>query len=165
MDVRVLVVDDSSEVRALYRRIVGDDDEIILVGEAENGQEALDKIGDAAPDVVVMDVQMPVMGGVDATRKIKERWPDVSVLGCTASNDRALAKAMAAAGAAAYIDKAKASKLLIPLVKALGSGPAESGADGETDGRLETFLDGDNPVAEGTSRTLDITSVHQQVPK
>lgn len=119
MDVRVLVVDDNSDVRALYRRIVNDDDEIVLVGEATNGREALELVRDITPDVVVMDVQMPILDGVDATRLIKERWPEIPVLGCTASTDRHLARAMAAAGATAYIDKAKVSTLLVPLVKAV----------------------------------------------
>ena len=120
MEVRVLLVDDSSEVRALYRRLVAGDEEIRLVGEAVNGQEALEMVRDKSPDVVVMDVQMPVLDGIDATRMIKERWPRVSILGCTADDDRVTARAMARAGATAHIDKAKASTLLIPLVKAIG---------------------------------------------
>ena len=120
MEVRVLLVDDSGEVLELLRRLVEDDDEITLVGEARNGQEAVEKVRDTEPDVVVMDVQMPIMSGIDATKMIKERWPDVSVLGCTSSQDRVTARAMARAGASAYIDKAKASSLLVPLVKAMG---------------------------------------------
>ena len=126
MDVRVLVVDDSSDVRALYRRIVNEHEELVLVGEATNGREALDLVRDTTPDVVIMDVQMPVLDGVDATRMIKERWPEIPVLGCTASDDLRLVQAMAAAGAAAHIDKAKISTQLVPLVKELGST-----ADGE----------------------------------
>ena len=120
VEVRVLLVDDSGEVLQLLRRIVEEDDEITLVGEARNGQEAVEKVRDTAPDVVVMDVQMPIMSGVEATKMIKDRWPDVSVLGCTSSDDRMTARAMARAGASAYIDKTKASSLLVPLVKAIG---------------------------------------------
>ena len=119
MSVRVLVVDDSSEVRALLRRIVEEDDEITLVGEACNGQEAIEKVRDEAPNIVVMDVQMPEMSGIQATKVIKEEWPEVAVLGCTASDDRSTARAMARAGASAYIDKAQAGVLLVPLVKAI----------------------------------------------
>jgi len=128
LDVRVLVVDDNSTVRALYRRIVGEDDDIVLVGEATNGEEAIQMVRDTTPDVVVMDVQMPVLGGVDATRMIKAEWPQVAVLGCTASNDGRLARDMAAAGAAAHIDKAKLSTLLLPTVKAIGT-ITENGRD------------------------------------
>lgn len=121
MEVRVLLVDDSEDVRRLLKRVVSDDDEITIVGEARNGQEAVEKVRDTEPDVVVMDVQMPVMGGIQATREIKERWPAVSVLGCTSSNDRTTAREMARAGASANIDKTKAGSLLVPLVKAIGS--------------------------------------------
>ncbi len=121
MDVRVLVVDDNSDVRALYRRIFRDDHEVILVGEAANGREAVDMIDETIPDVVVMDVQMPVLDGVGATRAIKERWPQIAVLGCTASDDRSLTRAMTDAGASAYIDKSKASTLLLPLLKSLAA--------------------------------------------
>ena len=120
VEVRVLLVDDSGEVLELLRRIVEEDEEITLVGEARNGQEAVEKVRDTEPDVVVMDVQMPIMSGIEATKMIKDRWPEVSVLGCTSSDDRMTARAMARAGASAYIDKTKASTLLIPLVKAIG---------------------------------------------
>ena len=120
MDVRVLVVDDSSEVRALYRRIVQEDDEVVLVGEARNGREAVDMVDETDPDVVVMDVNMPVLDGVDATRLIKERRPDICVLGCSASDDDSTGRALRAAGAVAHLDKSKIATLLIPLVKAVG---------------------------------------------
>ena len=121
MEVRVLLVDDSSEVRRLLKRVVSDDDEITVVGEAVNGKEAVDLVRDTSPDVVVMDVQMPVMSGIQATREIKERWPRVSVLACTSADDRTTARAMAEAGASANIDKTRAGTLLVPLVKAIGA--------------------------------------------
>ena len=121
MEVRVLLVDDSEDVRRLLKRVVSDDDEITIVGEASNGREALEKVRDTEPDVVVMDVQMPVMGGIQATREIKERWPGISVLGCTSNNDKTTAREMARAGASANIDKTRAGSLLVPLVKAIGS--------------------------------------------
>lgn len=121
VEVRVLLVDDSGEVRRLLKRVVSEDDEITIVGEATNGKEALEKVEETSPDVVVMDVQMPVMSGIQATREIKERWPNVSVLGCTSADDRSTARAMAKAGAAANIDKTKAGSLLVPLVKAIGN--------------------------------------------
>ena len=120
MEVRVLLVDDSEDIRRLLKRVVSDDDEITIVGEASNGQEAVDKVRDTEPDVVVMDVQMPGMSGIQATREIKERWPEVSVLGCTSSSDRTVVRAMSRAGASANIDKTKAGSLLVPLVKAIG---------------------------------------------
>ena len=120
MEVRVLLVDDSEEIRRLLKRVVSEDEEITIVGEAATGSEALEKVEESGPDVVVMDVQMPGMSGVQTTRAIKERWPKIVVLGCTSADDRATIRAMAKAGASAHIDKTKVGSLLIPLVKAMG---------------------------------------------
>ena len=117
---RVLLVDDNRDVRTLMKRIVLRDDEITLVGEAENGRDAIDLVEEADPDVVVMDVEMPVLNGIDATREIRSRFPAVRVLACSANAERSLTKAMARAGASAHLEKSKAGVLLIPLLKAIG---------------------------------------------
>ena len=75
--IKVLVVDDRASIRAVVRRIVETNPGMELVGEAANGAQAIESVGDLSPDVVVMDVEMPVLGGIEATRFIKERWPEV----------------------------------------------------------------------------------------
>ena len=78
--IRVLIVDDSAHARQGLRVLLATLPEVEVVGEAFNGREALRCIGEIHPELVLMDVQMPVMDGLQATRLIKNNWPDVTVI-------------------------------------------------------------------------------------
>lgn len=102
--IRVLIADDSDDARAGLRALLSTLEEIDVVGEAANGQEAVILAALEQPDVVLIDMQMPVMDGVEATRQIKGRCPDVVVIVLTMySVYRARALA---AGADAFFSKA-----------------------------------------------------------
>ncbi|MCP4289100.1 MAG: response regulator transcription factor, partial [Gammaproteobacteria bacterium] len=81
--IRVLIVDDQTVVRAGLAAIVGSDPEVEVVGEGGNGEEALALIEAHSPDLVLMDMQMPVMNGVQATRRLKRDYPTLPVLALT----------------------------------------------------------------------------------
>jgi ribonuclease P protein subunit RPR2 len=98
--IRLLVCDDSLDYRAALRATLAEQPEISIVAEAADGQEAVDLAVALSPDAVLMDVAMPVMDGVEATRAICDLLPEVRVVALTASGDRAAAAAMLAAGAA-----------------------------------------------------------------
>ena len=83
--VKVLICDDQMIVCEGLERILGADPSIIVVGSAHNGQEALDLIPDTKPDLVLMDLKMPLMNGIIATRKIREQFPEIRVLVLTTS--------------------------------------------------------------------------------
>lgn len=108
---RVLLVDDLPEMRYLLEVGLSREPKVRLVGQAENGLQALEKIELLRPDLVVMDLQMPVMDGAEATRAIKERWPLVEVIGFTSSaldgHD-----AMCGAGATESFNKGDLKELL-----------------------------------------------------
>ena len=78
--IRILLVDDQTIVRAGISRLVGESSTLKIVGEAKNGQEALEKVKAHKPDVVLMDLEMPDMDGVAATRSIKATFPDIKVI-------------------------------------------------------------------------------------
>ena len=80
--VRVLVADDDADIRLMMSIAIGQRAEV--VGEATNGLEAVERAGQLLPDVVIMDMRMPVMDGVAATRLIRTRFPDIAVVGFTA---------------------------------------------------------------------------------
>jgi DNA-binding NarL/FixJ family response regulator len=78
--IRVLLVDDQQSARKGLKAVLAFYPEILIVGEAVNGQEAVQLVAEQRPNVVVMDLQMPVMDGVAATRLIKTRWPAIKVI-------------------------------------------------------------------------------------
>jgi DNA-binding NarL/FixJ family response regulator len=102
--IRVLIVDDHQVVREGLRRIVQMDEELEVVGEAKSGEEAITKAVSLSPDVVVMDLKMPGMDGIAATREIKQRLPDTSVLVLTLYAEDFIKQAIEA-GASGYLLK------------------------------------------------------------
>lgn len=103
--IRVLVVDDHAILRDGIRSILESQEDILVVGEAENGREALEHIGRLPPDIVLMDISMPVMNGLEATRQIKLRFPAVKVLILTQHDNHEYIAPALQAGAAGYVLK------------------------------------------------------------
>lgn len=104
-EVRVLVVDDHKIVREGLVMMLQLQPNLLVVGEAADGREAIERAAQLRPDVVVMDVNMPVMGGIEATRQIKQQYPDIQVIGLSLHQEEDMATAMREAGAAAYLQK------------------------------------------------------------
>ena len=102
--IKVLLVDDHHVVREGLRRILEMDDAIDVIGEARSGEEAVAKAVALSPDVIVMDLKMPGMDGITATREIKEKLPDVNVLVLTLYAEDFVKQAMEA-GVAGYLLK------------------------------------------------------------
>jgi DNA-binding NarL/FixJ family response regulator len=103
--IRVLVVDDHAILRDGIRSILESQEDIIVVGEASNGEEALEFAGNLLPDIVLMDISMPKTNGLEATRLIKERYPQVKVLILTQHDNREYIAPALGAGASGYVLK------------------------------------------------------------
>jgi DNA-binding NarL/FixJ family response regulator len=103
--IRLLLVDDQPLIRRGLKAILSLESEVEIVGEAENGQVALERIAATPPDVVLMDVRMPVMDGVAATREITQRFPTVKVLVLTTFDDTTYVAQALQYGAAGYLLK------------------------------------------------------------
>ncbi|MBA2313230.1 MAG: response regulator transcription factor, partial [Actinobacteria bacterium] len=89
-NMKILLVDDHDSIRRSIRQLIELKDEFEVVGEGCNGSEAIDQVGALRPDIVLMDMNMPVMDGVQATRVIKQRHPEIQVLALTAFADMSL---------------------------------------------------------------------------
>jgi len=103
--IRVLIVDDHAMVRRGLAAFLKVKPELLLVGEASNGQEAIALCGQLTPDVVLMDLLMPEMGGIEATRTIRARWPRVRVIALTSFGEREMVREALQAGAVSYLLK------------------------------------------------------------
>ncbi len=104
-DIRVLIVDDHAILRDGLRSLLDRQPGITVIGEAGNGQEALNRLGELQPDIVLMDVAMPVMDGLQATRRIREIYPDLKVLILTQHESQEFIGPLLEAGAAGYVLK------------------------------------------------------------
>ena len=119
---RVLLVDDHALVRHGFRRILEDDPEIEIVGEASNGEEAVRLAGKEKPAVIVMDCAMPGMNGLEATRKILEARPDAAILMLSMHSEDTLVRQALDAGARGYILKNAMDLDLANAIKRVAKG-------------------------------------------
>lgn len=101
----VLIVDDDSVMRRGLSRLIAADTRLRVVGEAANGEDAVELARTLRPEVIVMDVRMPFMDGIEATRRIKDEYPSVIVIGASAYCEEEHKTAMLEAGACVFLDK------------------------------------------------------------
>ncbi|HZD55447.1 MAG TPA: response regulator transcription factor [Anaerolineales bacterium] len=120
--IRVLIADDHTIVRSGVRLLLEAEADIRIVGEALDGNEALAMTETLHPDVVLMDIAMPGMDGLEATRRIKDRWPDVQVLVLTMHRSDEYFFEMLKNGASGYVLKGADPSELIKAVRVVGQG-------------------------------------------
>jgi DNA-binding NarL/FixJ family response regulator len=120
--IEVLIVDDHTLVRDGIRALLALIADIKVVGEAANGREALEKVKKLAPDVVLMDLAMPIMTGLEATRRIRKRFPRTKVLALTQYEDREYIVPTIEAGARGFISKTAAFSELASAIQAVHQG-------------------------------------------
>jgi DNA-binding NarL/FixJ family response regulator len=155
MTIRVVVADDHNVVRAGIRELLSDEDDIAVIGEARNGLEAVDLATALHPDVVVMDIAMPELTGVEATRQIRASAPGVRVLVLTSYADDPYIYGLLDAGATGYILKTAESREIVRAVRATAAG--QSAIDPAVAPRLIARLT--QPPSSGdtlTERELDV---------
>lgn len=117
--IRVLLVDDHRMLREGLRSIIDEQPDLQVVAEASNGQMAIEVARSCYPNVVVMDVNMPTMNGVEATRLIRAIHPNMAIIGLSVLQDQKMAELMAESGAAAYLSKADAFETLSATIRSL----------------------------------------------
>jgi CheY-like chemotaxis protein len=114
---RVLLVDDHAMVRQGLRAVLEGYDDLTVIGEACDGQEALTAVDELHPDVVVMDINMPGMNGIEATAHICQRYPTVRVIGLSVNASRENEQAIREAGAAMLLTKEAAVEQLYSAIQ------------------------------------------------
>jgi DNA-binding NarL/FixJ family response regulator len=115
---RVLLVDDESLVRRILKEILSAYQDLELVGEAANGEEAISAVERLQPDVVVMDIRMPGLDGIAAVRAIREKYPHAKIIGLSEHAHSYNTDAMEQAGAVGVYLKSMALEHLYPAIKA-----------------------------------------------
>lgn len=114
--IRIMLVDDHDLFRAGVRSILQGQDGMVVVGEFANGEDAVNAVRAEAPDLILMDVNMPGIGGVEATRKILKIAPDVRVIAVTVLSDDPFPNQLLDAGARGYISKGSGSEEMLEAI-------------------------------------------------
>ena len=122
--IRVLIVDDHAIVREGLRTLIEAQPDIEVLGEATNGEEAINKTRETQPDIVLMDITMPVMNGLEATRQIRQKQPDVKILVLTMHESDDYFFSILEAGASGYFIKGGSSAELISALRVVWRGDA-----------------------------------------
>ncbi len=120
--IRVLIVDDHTIVRQAFRSRLSREEDIQIVGEADNGRQAVLLARKLTPDVVLMDIAMPLMNGLEATRQILKLLPTCKVLVVTMYADEESAQQMRAAGAMGYVTKQSSAAELVKAIRGVSRG-------------------------------------------
>jgi len=115
--IRVLLADDHPIVRGGLAQLLREQSDMEVVGEAKDGQEAVELTLQLRPDVIVMDVMMPRLNGIEATRRVKAALPYISVIGHSTCEDEGIARAMREAGASAFVEKCRADDTLVATIR------------------------------------------------
>ncbi len=122
MTIRLLLVDDHQVVRSGLRMLLDSAGDVSIVGEAGTAKDAIQAVGETRPNVVLMDIGLPDMSGIDATREIKKSYPEVAVVALTIHEDEEYFFKMLEAGAGGYVPKRAAPDELLTAIRAAAKG-------------------------------------------
>ncbi len=156
MTIRVLLVDDHKIVRDGLRSLLAKQMDITVVGDAENGREALVMTRELSPDVVIMDIGMRELNGIDATRQLRADNPEVRVVALSMHSDRRYVSEMLAAGASGYLLKDSAFDELTLAVRSVAAGQMflSQGVSGTVLDDYVRRLTGASPEIGSTGKAL-----------
>lgn len=160
-DIKVVVVDDHQIVREGLASLLGALDGIEVVGTAEDGRDAIHVVAESAPDVVVMDIQMPRLDGIEATRMITGRQPGVRVVMLTMNEDDETVLAAIRAGASGYLLKGSGADEVQTAIRAAGSGGMVFGAT--LAAKVATYFSGAAPKAQEPEPFPNLTDREREV--
>ncbi len=120
--IKLLLVDDHDLVRTAIARMLSDSSDLDVVGEANSGEQAYNIVRELLPDVVLMDIRMPGIGGLEATRKIKQRFPQVKILALSACEEEPFPTRLLQAGASGYLTKGACIEETVRAIRQVAAG-------------------------------------------
>jgi DNA-binding NarL/FixJ family response regulator len=153
--IRVLLVDDHSIVRTGLRYFLAGTDDIIVVGEASSGAEALKSVAELQPDVVLMDLVMPGMDGIAATQQLRQHFPQVRVLALTSFSSGDMVQRALEAGAVSYLMKDVQGRELVSAIRATYSGRSVLTPEA-AEALVTAFSHAPKPGADLSARELEV---------
>ena len=154
--INVLVVDDHDLVRTGITRMLEDEEGITVVGQAASGEEAITLTKELSPDVILMDVKMPGIGGLEATRKLQRTHPDVKVIAVTICEEEPFPSRLLQAGAAGYLTKGAAMQEVVKAIQVVNSGQRFISPEIAQQLALKPFNKDGSPFDELSERELQI---------
>lgn len=119
---RIMVVDDHAVVRDGLRVLINAQPDMEVIGEAENGTDAWEQIGRQQPDLVLMDLSMPDMNGIEAATRVLKQWPQVKILALTMFEEPSYLRSLLETGAVGYVLKRSAAEELIRAIRVVAAG-------------------------------------------
>ena len=163
---RILIADDHAIVRQGLKLLIDSQPDMTVVAEAADGDTVLERAGAVHPDIVVMDISMPGMNGLVATRTLKQSQPNVTIVALTRHDDNAHLEQVLRAGASGYVLKQSAPTEFLQAVRAVAAGgiyldPALTSqvADGLLAAKVHAEIDGSATVTERESEVLRLVAV------
>ncbi|MTI63439.1 response regulator transcription factor [Methylophaga sp.] len=154
--IRVMLTDDHAVVRSGLGRLLEQNEGIRIVGEAESGEQAYQTFPEINPDVLVMDMSMPGMGGLEAMRRILNRWPQARVIMFSMHENATFAIQSMTSGALGYVAKSGHAEDLVKAVREVAQGRSFLSSDMAQKVALQSLTGGDNPAQKLTSREFEV---------
>ena len=159
-NLRILIADDDALIRDGLKRILTFEpsEEITIVGEASNGEEAIDLAGELEPDIILMDINMPVINGIEATKTIKENNPSISIIALTIHEDQAYISKLMDYGISGYILKDTSALELQEIINKVAAGEVfiDSRMTGKLAGEWRRRTESQSDKDKLTQRELEI---------
>ncbi len=154
--IKVMLVDDHAVVRMGFKMLLETSDDIKVISEAENGEEAIKAYMEHKPDVIVMDITMPGMGGMEAIERILNKEPSARILVLSAHEDSVHPKRVLNAGAKGYVTKRSAAEELIKAIRAVASGKKYIEASVAQQMAIQQLSGEQNPVDVLSEREFEV---------
>lgn len=145
--IRLILVDDHQLLREALREKLSKEADIDIIGEAGDGRSALRLVAELLPDIVLLDIGLPDMNGVEITARLNDDYPDIKILALSMYSDKRFVMEMLKAGAAGYVTKTSAGSELLDAIRAVAAGKRYLGAE-----VAAAIADGVRDAADKTAR-------------